>query len=278
MGDVEAVFAASRRVFNALVTDLVGEAAAALTHSGLEDLLTGRARELTRQLFQDHLDLRALREERVAEVVDAHGVERTRIERGRARMLATVFGKVAVTRIAYRGTAVEDLHPADTALNLPAGLHSHGVAKLAAIEASRGSFDEACDRINALTGTGIGKRQVVQLATAAAGDIDAFYDALVPAPCTDTTLLVISVDGKGIVIRPEALREATAKAAAAKGGNTYTTRLASGEKNSRKRMATLGTVYDAIPAPRDLNDIIADPVTSDAAAERRPGPEPARSG
>jgi hypothetical protein len=60
--------------------------------------------------------------ERVREVVDAHGMERTRIERGRARMLVTVFGKVAVTRIAYRGTAVEDLHPADVALNFPDGL------------------------------------------------------------------------------------------------------------------------------------------------------------
>jgi hypothetical protein len=52
------------------------------------------------------------------------------------------------------------------------------------------------------------------LAVGAALDIDAFYDQLVPGPSTDATLLVLSCDGKGIVIRPEALREATAKAAA----------------------------------------------------------------
>lgn len=94
-------------------------------------------------------------------------------------------------------------------------------------------------------GAGVGYPQVLELAVGAAGDIDAFYDALVPVPCTDTTLQVLPVDGKGVVIRPEALREATARAAAAKGGN----RLSSGEKNGRKRMATLGTVYDAGASP-----------------------------
>ncbi len=50
-------------------------------------------------------------------------------------------------------------------------------------------------------------------------------------------------------MRPEALREPTRKAAAVKGTSTCRTRLASGEKHGRKRMATLGTVYDADPAP-----------------------------
>ena len=79
-------------------------------------------------------------------------------------ILATVFGKVTATRIAYRGTGVADLHLADAVLNMPAGMHSHGLAKLAAIEAARGSFAEATDRVNALTGAGIGHRQVQELA------------------------------------------------------------------------------------------------------------------
>jgi hypothetical protein len=48
---------------------------------------------------------------------------------------------------------------------------------------------------------------------AAATDIDAFYTSSVPRPATDDTLLVLSVDGKGVVMRPEALREETRKAA-----------------------------------------------------------------
>lgn len=87
---------------------------------------------------------------------------------------------------------------------------------------------------------------------------------------------MLSADGKGVVIRPDALREATAKAAAAKGGPAMKTRLAPGEKNGRKRMATLGTVYDAEPAPRCVDDVIADPDDADGDDEpagRRPGPK-----
>ncbi|WP_435851555.1 ISKra4 family transposase [Streptomyces mirabilis] len=276
LAECEDAFATSAGLFAAACTELAAPEAAVMTHAQLEELLGARMREVTRQLFQDHLTLRARDEVRRQEVVDAAGVGRSRIERDRHRMLATVFGKVTVVRIAYRGTGVADLHPADAVLNLPDAMHSHGLARLAAIESARGSFADACERINAVTGSGIGHRQVQELAVSAAADIDAFYDALVPAPCTDTTPLILSVDGKGVVIRPEALREDTAKAAAAKGGNVMKTRLASGEKHGRKRMATLGAVYDAEPAPRTVDDIIADPDRHDAdhgaASERRQGP------
>lgn len=178
----EAAFAASRDLFEQVAADLGAPKAAELTHSGLEDLLAVRMREVTRQLFQDHLDLRAVRERRSAQVVDAAGAERTRIEQGRARILATVFGKVTATRIAYRATGAADLHLADAALNMPAGMHSHGLAKLAAAESARGSFADACDRVNVLTGAGIGHRQVQELAVAAACDIDAFLPG--PGPRT----------------------------------------------------------------------------------------------
>ncbi|WP_331743078.1 hypothetical protein OG762_47045 (plasmid) [Streptomyces sp. NBC_01136] len=92
----------------------------------------------------------------------------------------------------------------------------------------------------------IGKRQVEDLLVQAAVDIDAFYRARIPAPCTANTLLVLSADGKGIVMRPDALRPTTQKAAARLG--LFRTRLASGEKSGRKRMAALAAVHDAEPA------------------------------
>jgi hypothetical protein len=56
-------FAASADLFTALVAELQSAAAAGLTACELEDLLDGRGREVQRQLLQDHLDLRAAREE-----------------------------------------------------------------------------------------------------------------------------------------------------------------------------------------------------------------------
>jgi len=274
----EAAFAASRGLFEQVSVRMQSVEDGSLTHSQLEEVLGADMREVTRQLCQDHLRLRELTEQRIEQVVDAAGRERSRIERGRRRILSTVFGKVTVGRIACRGDAVPDLHPADAALNLPAGMHSHGLAKQVAIEASRGSFAEAVERVNTLTGAGIGPRQAGGLTVAAATDIDDFYATLVPEPCTDATLLVMSADGKGVVIRPEALREATARAAAAKGGNKLDKRLSAGEKNGRKRMATLGTVYDAEPAVRTADDIIADPDTGEHhTADRSKGPR-ARGG
>ncbi|NEC53672.1 ISKra4 family transposase, partial [Actinospica acidiphila] len=82
------------------------------------------------------------------------------IERGRRRRPATVSGKVTVIRIACRGTGVEDLHPADAAPNPPSGMHAHGLARPAATEATRGSFAEACERVDAVTGAGVGHRQI----------------------------------------------------------------------------------------------------------------------
>src|SRR6266498_2954539 len=128
-------------------------------------------------------------------------------------------------------------------LNLPDRRHSHTLKRRAATEAVRGSFEAAEQTLTRSCGKVAGKRQVEQLTVAAASDIDAFYTAAAPQPATDDTLLVLSVDGKGIVMRPDALREPTRKAAAVKGANRYRTRLASGEKQGRKRMATLGAVY-----------------------------------
>lgn len=272
----ENAFAASVVLFDAVVADLAAPQAAALTHDELEEQLADQGRELLRQLLQDHLDLRAMREEHrvisdragrapvTGAVVGADGVVRRAVETGHTRLLATIFGRVTVTRLAYRATgphrAAANLYPADAVLNLPERMHSHALARRAAAEAVRGSFDDAHASITAACGNVAGKRQLERLTVDAAADIDAFYAAGCPAPATDSTLLVLSVDGKGVVMRPEALREPTRKAAATK-IRTFATRLAGGEKPARKRIATLGVVYDAEPAVRAPDEVIT-PATS----------------
>jgi hypothetical protein len=64
---------------------------------------------------------------------------RTRAEKGRERPLVTKFGQVTVSRIAYRAPGLPNVCPLDAALNLPEDKHSHGLRKLATIEAVRGS-------------------------------------------------------------------------------------------------------------------------------------------
>jgi hypothetical protein len=209
-------------------------------------------------LLQDHLDLRAAREVRLGGVADAAGVARTAVEADHRRQLCTIFGGVQVGRLAYRGKRRPNLHPADAALNLPAERHSHGLRALAATEACRGSYVEAAAAIERATGVSLGKRQLEGLAARAATDFDAFYVARKPAPAASEDVLVISADGKGIVMRPDALRPATAKAAAA-AETKLATRLSKGEKRNRKRMAELAAVYDARPVARSPTDILPTP-------------------
>ena len=269
-------FAASENLFTALVAELEGSQAAGLTACGLEDLLAERGREVQRQLLQDHLDLRAAREEQAARehpvpVTGGDGITRSRLETGHGRLLASLFGTVQVTRCAWRRPGAPNLYPADAALSLPACRPSRSLAKLAAVEAVRGSFEAAHAAIIRRCGPVIGKRQVEQAVVGAARDIAAFYAARVLLPCTASALLVISADAKGIAMRPEGLRPATAKAAACQG--RMRTRLAAGEKPNRKRMATLVCVYDAEPSPRRPHDVIAPPGGRHGSRNLRPRPK-----
>lgn len=249
-------FGESRERFEAMAAWLGGDDASGLDHAELEVRLDVEGRELLRRLFQDHLDLRAQRESRIEGIVDADGVGRGTVEGGHHRGLATVFGDVEVERLAYRRRGHPNLHLADAALNLPDQRHSHGLRRLAAVEATRGSFDDAVDAIGRASGQQLGKRQVEDLAQRAAADFDEFYATRAHTAGEDGDVLVLSCDGRGIVMRPEALRAATAKAAAA-GTTKLATRLSKGEKRNRKRMAEVGAVYDLSPVPRTPADILA---------------------
>jgi len=114
-------FAASRSVFAALAVELGAEPAARLGHVELEEVLATRGRELLRQLFQDHLDLRQVREEQTvrahpAAVTGADGVIRRAVETGHSRLLASIFGTVTVGRCAWRAQGRVHVYPADAAL------------------------------------------------------------------------------------------------------------------------------------------------------------------
>jgi hypothetical protein len=267
-------FTASRQYFDSVVGFLDGEAAAGLQHGQLEEHLTEVGRELIRLLQQDHANLRAVREERLDEVAEVDGTVHTRIELGHTRSLATIFGEIDVARMAYRSPWSTNLYPADAGWNLPGEKYSFGLRKLAAVEAGRGSFEQTVAAIQRATGLRLGNRQVSELAARAAADVDLFYLTRDLPEEADVDVLALSFDGKGIVMRPDALREATAKAATSQ---KLSTRLSKGEKRNRKRMAEVGAVYQVIPAPRTPGDIIAlataVPGDTDATAAKAAGPK-----
>jgi hypothetical protein len=254
----EKPFGAAEEKFSELVARLSAKESATLTHGELESLISSEGREIHRRLLQGHLDLRAAGEPRLESVRGADDAERTH-RRQRARGLMTVFGLVTVLRMSYGARRQASLAPLDASLNLPPELHSHGLRHLAAVEAARGSFDATVEAIERNTGTRVPKRQVEELVERAAADFDAFYDRpeSAEAAANETDLLVLSLDGKGIVMRHEDLREATRKAAESS-QHKLDRRLSKGEKKDRKRMATVAAVYDLAPQARRPEDILAE--------------------
>jgi len=212
--------------------------------------------ELLRQLFQDHLDLRAEHEERLEEVSGDDRIPRGSVEANHERPLVTIFGEVRVRRLAYRHKGTTNVYPADATLNLPEESYSHGLRAIAATEAARGSFDEAVAAIDRASAVTVPKRQTEDLARAASVDFEAFFAGTKrPAP-GDGEVVVLSADGKGVVMRSEGLRAAT-RAKAEASNNKLQTRLSKGEKSNRKRMAEVGAVYSVTPVARTADDVMA---------------------
>ena len=225
-----------------------------MSHSDVERLVRERGHDLLRKLFQAHVDSRGPGEA-AATVRGADGVERDQ-ERSHDRGLSTIFGEIRVKRLGYGAEGADSLHPLDAELNLPRELYSFELRRTAAIEVSKGAFDEAVASLGRYTGAEVGKRQVEELARRAAEDFDAFYGQRAPpAGEPSTSVLAITADGKGVVMLRKDLREATKKAAE-KGSRPLGKRLTRGEKRNRKRMATVTAVYTVEPFVRQPEDVI----------------------
>jgi hypothetical protein len=261
-----AAFVCSREEFAGIERWLASPEAAGLEHAELEEQLAARGRELQRLQLQEHLDLRAAREQRRDRVTGPDLVARKRAERGHSRALSTVFGQVTVSRIAYRAPGAPNVHPADAELNLPPGKHSHGLRRLAAAAAARGSFGQACAQVTLQTGSKLGRRQCEELARQAACDFAGFYasrERRPPPGAVPGDVLALSCDGKGIVVLPSQMRPRAARQAR-KAAPKQDGRLSRGEVRNRKRTAETGAVFYITPVPRTAGDIL-DPA---------PGPRP----
>ena len=237
---------------------LAVEAARAVTLDAMEVLVAGRGQELLCGLVQLSLDAQAEREVRLPQVTGADGVARTRAERGHARTVVTRLGKVAVTRIGYRSgiKGAGSLFPRDAVLNLPPCGYSWGLQRLAEMACRSGSYEQAHEFVLAATGVSIGRRQLEQITGRAAADAERFCrdrePAAVPGALPEREEgcllpLVISADGKGVAMRPEARRPETARKARSRPGQAFGKRLGTGQKSGCKRIAETGVVFDVIP-------------------------------
>ena len=239
-------------------------------HGEIEQWLQRTGTELLRRLYQCHLDGRAGLEKVETKLIGCEGEVRPHRRIRQKRKLETLFGEVTVERIGYsnKKPGVTILYPGDGKLNLADDKYSHGVRKRVALEAAKVSFQETTKTISETTGASVGKRQCEELTVKAARDFEEFY---LNKPQTEVEssddLLVLTMDGKGIVMHSADLRAQTAKAAQ-KAGKQTKIRLSPGEKKHRKRMATVGSVYSINRYPRKATEIMAEKSATKSSAPK----------
>jgi len=247
-------FADSRAAFDGLVSSLGTDEMGASSHVDVECHIEQVGREVLRLLYQDHLSLRAAAEEKQV-MTGADGKVRSEA-RTSERGLMSPFGGVVVRRIALVKHGVSGgLRPMDAWLNLPVDSFSLVVRRDISWAAANGSFEAAVEDVTRQTGAVVHKRQAEGLALRFAQDFDDFYSSRGPETVVSRDLVVLSFDGKGVVMRPEGLREETRKKAK-KAGPRTTRRLKPGQKPNRKRMASVATIYDLEPTPRTPDDVV----------------------
>lgn len=223
-------------------------------HGDIEQYIQKEGFEVLRCLFQGYLDLKAASEKTNSDVYTVQGIHLTHTKHT-TRKLTTLFGNVIVKRKSYSQRLQKGVFPLDAQLNLPSDQYSDGIRHRVAIEARKSSYDETVESINQTTGGYIQKRQSLKLAQDVAQDFDEYYlqNRYMNTEKSDN-LLVLTFDGKGIVMRPEGLRECTQKAALK--SKKLNSRLSAGEKKDRKRMAQVAAVYTAPPYVRTPESIM----------------------
>jgi hypothetical protein len=256
---MEGYYADAYDQFVHLVGELNAPDSQQLTHGEVETLIHCEGMELLRHLIQGHLDQRSAAESPRKQVVGEDGIARTHRRKDCRRRLETRFGEVMVRRRGYGARGLESVFPLDAELNLPPDKYSHGLCEQLVEEVIGGSFDDAVAHLDRLGGGRMGKRQAEEVSVHVSQDFDAFYrrplEEALTDPGAEEKILVISADGKGIVMHPEGLREAT-RAASQRAERKQRTRLSPGEKSHRKRMATVVSVYEIECYPRTAEQIL----------------------
>lgn len=271
-------FDSPRAKYEQIVTALQDPKTANLTHSEVERMLDREGTELLRLMFQAFL--RSLGDGQTeVPVCGAEGAERTH-RRSTGRNMMTLFGPIRIERMGYGCREMKPLRPLDAELNLPQGLYSLPVQQRVAEEASKTSFDETVATLTRTSGARVPKRQAEDLVIRAAGDFDGFYaqvERAAKAALQETgSVLVLTTDGKGVVMRTEDLRPETRRKAQ-KRKRKLTNRLCKGEKANAKRMAQVAAVYTIAPFVRTPEQVLGDLAAVREVGARRPRPEHKRT-
>jgi len=228
-----------------------------------------------------------------------------------SRRYLSIFGEVIIERYVYvaREGQKAEYVPLDARLGLPAGENSYLLEEWQQRLCVKDAFGESVDDLKAILGTGVSVRTAEEMNHHMAEYVPEYrHSQPVPAADEEQELLVVTADGKGVIMRrplAEELREhlelASANAAPGMSDATSSSEPAppdvSGkrrrpiserrknahkpspgssdgrnERKSKKQMAYVGAVYTIAPFRRTTDDVL-DEIARRARADDRPQPQ-----
>jgi hypothetical protein len=194
----------------------------------------------------------------------ADGQEACRLEELHARRYVSIFGEFVLRRTVYgsrAGQAVEFV-PLDNRLQLPASVFSYMLQDWDQSLAVEQAFSQVSQTIERMLNLRQSVDSLEGMNRQMAQDVGWFRESQGSPPAAEEgQIVVLSADGKGIVMRGQGTPTVC-------GGER-----AGGQRANQKRMATVGAVYTINPHVRTAADVVAalfrDP---DYEAEPRPKP------
>ncbi|MDM8544756.1 ISKra4 family transposase [Desulfococcaceae bacterium HSG9] len=181
-----------------------------------------------------------------------------------------MFGRVESKRTGYGNRGESSIFPHDERLETPGRLYSYPLQEKVCRVAVRSSYDEIDETLGKYTRAHVPKRQSIGIVSKSSEDFETFYELKTPFPSSGGDILVLTADGKGVVMREDALRDKTRLR-----GRTQkkSERLSKGEKKNRKREALAASVYDIKPRNRSIDDVMGEVCREMDSAGRREKPE-----
>jgi hypothetical protein len=194
-------------------------------------------------------------------VVD--GQEYRRLQALHRRRYVSIFGAFSLERVVYGSREGQkiDFVPLDNVLQLPEGSFSYVLQDWDQSLCVEQAFGQAASTVERILGLKQSVDSLEHMNQELAADVTTFLLNR-PEPEAAGEILVLSADGKGIVMRRQA-DDPAPKAHRTKG-----------DKARKKRMATVGTVYGVDRYPRTPEEVVAALFRdAPAAAAQRPRPQ-----
>jgi hypothetical protein len=258
----DGAFGKSRMLMEGLLSSMEEAAAGGERLDRVENEVHHRLQDIGRSLLQEHVEAQGTGD--LGPTLEYKGRELRRLEDLHERRVMTVFGGLVICRAVYgtRETQKHELVPLDARLGLPEGEFSYLLQDWAQSFCIEESHEQSQTKLERILGFRLTVRSLEHMNQQMAQAVPSFLAARPAPPLQEEgSILVVTVDGKGVPMRREASEQP------AQGRK----RRRKGEKANKKREACVGAVYSIEPFVRTPQDIVNDTLRKRRREDR---PEP----